>query len=237
MARKLQLEEEEALRTRNEARQPPPAAASFAPARPKPSSRRSNSSDSARHRSSDATRQRTDEEIAREMQHREEELATEQRRRVLYGNRVPRDNRQHRQPTAASLDRNGEFHRVLATLVAIQDRMAGYGEDEDDDGDDGPIPGLQRRPGESEYETLLRLDENNVKIHYSKRQIDSLPVRAWKTSDASSGLTQCSICLEDYKAGDQLRTTVCVHTFHAACLEQALKNSKKCPICRADAAK
>lgn len=44
--------------------------------------------------------------------------------------------------------------------------------------------------------------------------------------------TECSICLEDFKADDQVFHTKCQHTFHCACIgDQSLS---QCPNCRTD---
>ncbi|CAO2150306.1 unnamed protein product [Urochloa humidicola] len=44
----------------------------------------------------------------------------------------------------------------------------------------------------------------------------------------------CSVCLAELQDGDALRMLMpCMHYFHAACLDEWLRKSATCPICRA----
>ncbi|KAF7831677.1 E3 ubiquitin-protein ligase RING1-like [Senna tora] len=43
---------------------------------------------------------------------------------------------------------------------------------------------------------------------------------------------QCSICLEDFKGGDDVSGMPCKHVFHKDCIVQWLKESHVCPLCR-----
>mmetsp|Transcript_44717 Transcript_44717/g.113775 ORF Transcript_44717/g.113775 Transcript_44717/m.113775 type:complete len:280 (-) Transcript_44717:103-942(-) len=43
----------------------------------------------------------------------------------------------------------------------------------------------------------------------------------------------CSICLNNWQAGDQLRQlSVCGHTFHRSCVDLWLLRSSQCPLCK-----
>lgn len=42
----------------------------------------------------------------------------------------------------------------------------------------------------------------------------------------------CTICLEDFKAGDEQRTLPCFHRFHRSCADTWLAQSGTCPICK-----
>ena len=45
----------------------------------------------------------------------------------------------------------------------------------------------------------------------------------------------CSICLEDFKTGDNIKKLNCTHIFHKECLEPWLNdNNRNCPMCRTD---
>ncbi|XP_031476547.1 receptor homology region, transmembrane domain- and RING domain-containing protein 1 [Nymphaea colorata] len=45
----------------------------------------------------------------------------------------------------------------------------------------------------------------------------------------------CSICLEDYKAGETLRALPCNHEFHASCIDSWLTKWRTfCPVCKRD---
>jgi Ring finger domain len=48
-------------------------------------------------------------------------------------------------------------------------------------------------------------------------------------------LSDCSICLDDYQAGDRLRCLPCNHAFHAKCIAKWLsERSATCPLCKAE---
>ena len=45
----------------------------------------------------------------------------------------------------------------------------------------------------------------------------------------------CSICLDDFKTGDDIKKLNCTHIFHKECLEPWLNdNNRNCPMCRSD---
>ena len=45
----------------------------------------------------------------------------------------------------------------------------------------------------------------------------------------------CSICLEEFKTGDNIKKLNCTHVFHKECLEPWLNNNNRnCPMCRTD---
>ena len=43
---------------------------------------------------------------------------------------------------------------------------------------------------------------------------------------------KCTICLENYKNGDDSIALPCIHIFHAECIKTWLKNNTTCPICK-----
>ncbi|PON64202.1 43kDa postsynaptic protein [Trema orientale] len=51
--------------------------------------------------------------------------------------------------------------------------------------------------------------------------------------DNNNNSSDCSICLEDFKYGDECRMFVkCNHGFHKACVDKWLARDKHCPLCR-----
>jgi len=69
--------------------------------------------------------------------------------------------------------------------------------------------------------------------------ISSIPIVEFKNADpdglfAEGQDTCCTICLEDYAHGDQLRRfPACKHMFHQECADLWLQSSHTCPNCRA----
>jgi hypothetical protein len=47
----------------------------------------------------------------------------------------------------------------------------------------------------------------------------------------------CTICLEEYEAGEKVRVLPCLHRFHVGCIDQWLHSRRLCPVCKHDATK
>lgn len=121
---------------------------------------------------------------------------------------------------------------------------------------------LDREFDDLDYETLRALDSDNVSSTHSmsEEEINALPVHKYKLTapesddsalqeaSSSSPLTQakqdnrsgkgseddltCTICLEQVKRGDLLRTLPCLHQFHANCIDPWLRQQGTCPVCK-----
>jgi hypothetical protein len=44
--------------------------------------------------------------------------------------------------------------------------------------------------------------------------------------------TSCTICMEDFLAGDRVRILPCFHHYHVACIDQWLHEHPQCPVCK-----
>ncbi|CAA6675117.1 unnamed protein product [Spirodela intermedia] len=57
---------------------------------------------------------------------------------------------------------------------------------------------------------------------------------AWMAPPSSpTRSSPCPICLSEYRSGDSLRRIPdCEHCFHAACVDEWLRVSATCPVCR-----
>jgi len=47
---------------------------------------------------------------------------------------------------------------------------------------------------------------------------------------------ECSICLEDFEAEDEIKVPHCGHAFHKDCLRRWLRRERTCAFCRQDVA-
>ena len=80
-----------------------------------------------------------------------------------------------------------------------------------------------------------------------KKVIAALPTREWAPrpsapppegsgeqgqEQASAETPACMVCLEEYKAGDVVKTLPCLHYFHSDCIDKWLRRNGKCPECR-----
>ncbi|KAK8957298.1 hypothetical protein KSP39_PZI000244 [Platanthera zijinensis] len=65
-----------------------------------------------------------------------------------------------------------------------------------------------------------------------------IPALRWDAYYAMKGescrVTECCICLEEFKDEDRLVKLLCSHKFHHACLKLWVRSSGDCPLCRAD---
>jgi hypothetical protein len=87
---------------------------------------------------------------------------------------------------------------------------------------------------EDDYEALLALDAGVAPRGLDQAAIERLPTVTLPRGGgpAPDGETRCPICHEDYKAGDVLRCTPCMHYFHAGgCLDEWLGRRPTCPVC------
>lgn len=60
-------------------------------------------------------------------------------------------------------------------------------------------------------------------------EISKLPLQKY-TRDME--FTECSICLENYNIGEEVRILSCKHCFHKNCIDSWLGTMLRCPICR-----
>ncbi|CAA6670337.1 unnamed protein product [Spirodela intermedia] len=94
------------------------------------------------------------------------------------------------------------------------------------------------------YEELLALEEEMGTVSTAlteealarclQRSIYGLP----STSDASCGGgddVKCSVCQEEYLAGDEIGKLHCGHFYHVGCVHQWLRQKNWCPICKSSA--
>lgn len=51
-------------------------------------------------------------------------------------------------------------------------------------------------------------------------------------SGSDSALRECTICMEAFAEGEQVRTLQCLHKFHTKCIDRWLASSDLCPICK-----
>ena len=75
---------------------------------------------------------------------------------------------------------------------------------------------------------LLRLDERIQRKTVDTNVLDKLP-----TIDVNEThfKDQCTICMESYNLGQQIKSLPCAHMFHLHCIEAYLKEfSTKCPL-------
>jgi hypothetical protein len=101
-----------------------------------------------------------------------------------------------------------------------------------------------------DYESLLQFNEENGHslesiLHHSMgatdREIERCPAHTIESqndfllqspSQSAVPPKACSVCLETYKIGDEVRTIPCFHTFHTKCIDPWLRQKAECPVCK-----
>ena len=67
-------------------------------------------------------------------------------------------------------------------------------------------------------------------------EVGELPCHEFEEEGAAGG-GECAVCMEAFRAGDRCRVLPrCGHGFHAECVDSWLRKSRRCPLCRAEAA-
>ena len=120
------------------------------------------------------------------------------------------------------------------------------------DEEEAAAPALPPRPPPNVLEDLedyfRRLDERSADAamaasanddgdagvpHLSDEDLAELDTAAYVAGD---GLPDCSICLAEFEAGENLVRLPCAarHAFHPACAASWLSRSVQCPMCRVD---
>ena len=85
---------------------------------------------------------------------------------------------------------------------------------------------LTRSP--EDYEMLLRLDERVQRKTVNNAVLGSLPTVSVNETHLNE---QCTICMENYTFGQQLKRLPCSHLFHSDCIETYLAEfSSRCPL-------
>lgn len=75
---------------------------------------------------------------------------------------------------------------------------------------------------------LLRLDERVERKTINTNVIDTLPTHIVNENDLEE---QCTICIDTYILGQELKLLPCGHRFHSNCIETHLKEfSTQCPL-------
>eukprot|EP00930_Biecheleria_cincta_P100768 TRINITY_DN92395_c0_g1_i1.p1 TRINITY_DN92395_c0_g1~~TRINITY_DN92395_c0_g1_i1.p1 ORF type:complete len:333 (+),score=26.17 TRINITY_DN92395_c0_g1_i1:110-1108(+) len=97
------------------------------------------------------------------------------------------------------------------------------------------------------YEELLALGDRIGHVQRAgptNEELARLPTRCVEASSASEShgpaevTRQCSVCYDDYAAGDELRTLPCLHSFHKDCIDKwftsGMPGARTCPVCNSE---
>jgi hypothetical protein len=74
---------------------------------------------------------------------------------------------------------------------------------------------------------------SGIKKGLNKNILDNMVITKMKNVEKlDNDKKKCTICLENYKDGDDFIALPCIHIFHSDCIKTWLKNQTTCPICK-----
>lgn len=73
--------------------------------------------------------------------------------------------------------------------------------------------------------TEVKGRELRTEVYGSKKKLIGWAKKRWEQQE-------CAVCLEEFRAGDNLVNLPCSHRFHSRCLVPWLHTSAQCPCCR-----
>ncbi|CAH8437081.1 unnamed protein product [Schistosoma bovis] len=70
----------------------------------------------------------------------------------------------------------------------------------------------------------------------AKKAVARIPIKTLHSGDweITSNYEQCAICIEPFKAMDNIRILPCRHYFHKLCIDPWLLEQRSCPMCKLD---
>lgn len=71
--------------------------------------------------------------------------------------------------------------------------------------------------------TLVALTTNTAEVVHK-----STP----KQGEGDGQQDQCSVCMEQFQDGEQLRLLPCMHKYHKCCIDEWFNSSPACPVCK-----
>ena len=124
---------------------------------------------------------------------------------------------------------NSRLRRVLERVIIRINEVSETALDPDDilnDEDYEPSEGST-----SDTEEFNVTDEPPEQRGFTDKQMQSLTYTLVKKADA---VEECTVCLENMKFRQHVRTLCCEHRFHKKCIDSWFRRDTRCPMCRAE---
>ncbi|KAM3136654.1 hypothetical protein pb186bvf_011290 [Paramecium bursaria] len=80
---------------------------------------------------------------------------------------------------------------------------------------------------------LQRLQRPNQRVTQDRIN-EQITIEFKKSQGLSEEHTKCSICMADYEENEKLILLECTHRYHKQCIEEWMKRSYFCPVCKFD---
>lgn len=92
---------------------------------------------------------------------------------------------------------------------------------------------IQRVLNESMKNSVIVKEEAKMNINYPSVTICLSPSPSPTLSHGESH-SECSICLESYRSGQEVSILACSHEYHSSCIGEWMLKNRSCPMCRKD---
>lgn len=117
--------------------------------------------------------------------------------------------------------------KKISDEIRIRDEMRRFADERQND------PG-RRELIESILRHLAELEHSvGLQVPLGKNQATELPTRLFKKGQERD--ETCSVCVDDFEDGMQVKVLPCHHIFHPVCIDRWLSDySSICPMCKAD---
>lgn len=76
--------------------------------------------------------------------------------------------------------------------------------------------------------------KTNLSIKEEPKLILRLPPSSSPTLSHQESQSECSICLDSYRSGQEVSILACSHEYHSSCITQWMIKNRSCPMCRKD---
>jgi hypothetical protein len=92
---------------------------------------------------------------------------------------------------------------------------------------------IQRVLNESLKNSVTVKEEAKMNVNRPSVSICLSPSPSPTLSNGES-VSECSICLESYRSGQEVSILACSHEYHSSCIGEWMLKSRSCPMCRKD---
>jgi len=143
---------------------------------------------------------------------------------------------QQRRPETSTQLRGRHFAAAFPGLVTMQPPVANHRGRSDPMGLLGELFGHQHVSNPAAlFELLGELEPVPRGVEAAVVDANTTTLRhEASAADRSEGAvqSQCSVCLEQFKEGEELRMLPCMHRYHRGCIDRWLSRSPACPVCK-----
>ncbi|KAF4788087.1 E3 ubiquitin-protein ligase RNF6 [Turdus rufiventris] len=135
----------------------------------------------------------------------------------------------NRHAVDGSRERNGQRGGSQRSGSSPENQDSRQSQDANNLVENGTLPILRL----AQFFLLNEEDDDDRLRGLTKEQIDNLSTRNYGDVHTENERSKtCSVCINEYAAGNKLRQLPCMHEFHIHCIDRWLSENSTCPICR-----